>query len=92
MAEAYNMRVTPHNCGSMLSTAASLQVAAGIPNFMMQEIYPYFPERPGYVQVLETSPEAKIRDGFIDVPTEPGLGVALHRGRVESFLFASCAG
>lgn len=86
------MRVAPHNCGSMLSTAASLQLAACIPNFMTQEIYPYFPERPGYVQVLETSPEAKIRDGFIDVPREPGLGVALHRARVEPFLFASCVG
>ena len=28
MAEAYNMRVAPHNCASALSTAVSLQVAA----------------------------------------------------------------
>lgn len=90
MAEAYNLRVTPHNCGSMVSTAASLQLSALIPNFMTLEIYPYFPERPGYVQVLESPPEEKIRGGFIDVPGEPGLGVALHRGRVKPFLFASC--
>ncbi len=90
MAEAYSMRVAPHNCGSMLSTAASLQLAACIPNFMTQEIYPYFPERPGYVQVLETAPEATIRDGFIDVPGAAGLGVALHAARVEPFLFARC--
>jgi galactonate dehydratase len=90
MAEAYNMRVTPHNCGSMLSTAASLQLAACVPNFMTQEVYPYFPERPGYVQVLESSPEAAIRGGFIDVPRAPGLGVALHAARVAPFLVASC--
>lgn len=91
MAEAYNMRVAPHNCGSMLSTASSLQLAACIPNFMTQEIYPYFSGRPGYVQVLQTNPEAAIRDGFIEVSTEPGLGVALDRARLEPFLFASCA-
>ena len=47
MAEAYGMRVAPHNCASALSTAASLQVSACIANFMTLEIYPYFPERPG---------------------------------------------
>ena len=36
MAEAYNVRVAPPNCGSALSTAASLQIAASIANFMIQ--------------------------------------------------------
>ncbi|MFL5212076.1 MAG: mandelate racemase/muconate lactonizing enzyme family protein [Microvirga sp.] len=88
MAEAYNMRVAPHNCASALSTAASLQIAACIPNFMTQEIYPYFPERPGYVQVLEDSPEERIRDGFVDLPSAPGLGVTLASKRLEPFLWA----
>ena len=91
MGAAANARIAPHNCGSMLSTAASLQLAACLPNFMTQEIYPYFPERPGYVQVLETNPEATIRHGFIEVPTGPGLGVSLDRPRLEPFLFASCS-
>ncbi len=85
MAEAYGMRVAPHNCGSALSTAASLQLAACIPNFMTQEIYPYFPERPGYVQVLEDSPEDRIKGGFIPVPTAPGLGVTLAAERLRPF-------
>jgi galactonate dehydratase len=87
MAEAYNMRVAPHNCASALSTAASLQVAACIPNFMTQEIYPYFPERPGYVQVLEDPPEERIRGGFVTVPTAPGLGVTLATERLRPFLW-----
>ncbi len=90
MAEAYNMRVAPHNCASALSTAVSLQVAACIPNFMTQEIYPYFPEQPGYVQVLEDSPEDLIRNGSVEIPTRPGLGVSLARERVAPFLFAEC--
>jgi galactonate dehydratase len=90
MAEAYNMRVAPHNCASALSTAASLQIAACIPNFMTQEIYPYFPERPGYVQVLTDSPEDRIKDGFAPVPTGPGLGVSLAADRLAPFRVARC--
>jgi galactonate dehydratase len=91
MAEAYNMRVAPHNCGSSLCTAASLQVSACLANFMTLEIYPYFPERPGYVQLLEDPPEARIKDGFLDVTTDPGLGVTLAKERARPFLWARCA-
>jgi galactonate dehydratase len=90
MAEAYNMRVAPHNCASALSTAASLQIAACIPNFMIQEIYPYFPERPGYVQVLMDSPEDRIQDGMAPIPTAPGLGVTLDSDRLRPFCWARC--
>jgi galactonate dehydratase len=90
MAEAYGMRVAPHNCASALSTAASLQLAACIPNFMTQEIYPYFPERPGYVQVLEDSPEDLIKDGSIPIPSAPGLGVTLASERLQPFVWARC--
>jgi len=91
MAEAYNMRVAPHNCGSSLCTAASLQFSACLANFMTLEIYPYFPERPGYVQLLEDPPEARIKDGFLDVTTDPGLGVTLAKERARPFLWARCA-
>ena len=90
MAEAYNMRVAPHNCASALSTAASLQIATCIPNFMTQEIYPYFPERAGYVQVLENSPEEQIKGGLIRVPSAPGLGVTLASERLQKFRWARC--
>lgn len=89
MAEAYNMRVAPHNCASALSTAASLQISACIANFMIQEVYPYFPENPGYVQVLEDSPELRITGGSIPIPRGPGLGVTLAE-RVRQFAFAQC--
>jgi galactonate dehydratase len=89
MAEAYNVRVAPHNCGSALSTAASLQIAASIANFMIQEVYPYFPERPGYVEVLEDRPEAHIKKGAIEVPSAPGIGATLAE-RVRAFRFAQC--
>jgi galactonate dehydratase len=88
MAEAYGMRITPHNCASALSTAASLQLSACLANFMTLEIYPYFPQRKGYVQVLENSPEDRIADGFLPLDREPGLGVRLASERVRPYLFA----
>jgi galactonate dehydratase len=90
MAEAYNMRVAPHNCASTLSTAASLQIAACIPNFMTQEVYPYFPEQVGYTHVLEDPPEARIAASRLAIPTRPGLGVELAAERVLPFLWAEC--
>jgi len=91
MAEAFGMRVAPHNCGSALSTAVAIQVGACMTNFLTQEIYPYFPERPGYVQVLENPPEDRIDNGRIAPPEEPGLGVTLAAERLRPFLFAECA-
>ena len=91
MAEAYNMRVAPHNCGSALSTAASLQIAACIPNFMTQEIYPYFPGAAGLrAGAARTRPRTRIKDGFLPVPTGPGLGVTLDAERLAPFLWSWC--
>jgi len=90
MAEAYNIGVAPHNCGSALSTAAALQASACITNFETLEIYPYFPERPGYVPLLEDPPEARIKSGVLDVPRAPGLGATLAMERIRPHLWARC--
>jgi galactonate dehydratase len=74
MAEAYNARVSPHNCASTLCTAASLQVWAACANAMPLEIYPYLPLSDGYVQVLTNPPEERIKDGYLEVSKDPGLG------------------
>jgi len=55
---------------------------------MMLEIYPYLPQQPSYVQVLENSPEDRIANGFLQLDNEPGLGVRLAAERLEPFLFA----
>ena len=58
---------------------------------MTQEIYPYFPERPGYVQVLEDSPEERIRDGFVDRAERARASASRsRRKRLEPFLWAQC--
>lgn len=86
MAEAHNARVAPHNCASSLCTAASMQAWMSVANAMPLEVYPYFPEIPGYVQVLRDPPEERIQAGALPVPTEPGLGVTVDSKRVAEFL------
>ena len=86
MAEAYNVRIQPHVCGSPVSTAAALQLDACIANFMIQEIYPY---RVGeHFQIVDYSPELEAKGGNLSIPDRPGLGINLVEDRVRPFLWA----
>ncbi len=88
MAEAYNMRIQPHNCASPVSTAAALQLDACIPNLLIQELYPY--RIPEHFQIVDHAPEREVRNSIIPVPDRPGLGVNLVEERVRPFLWAHC--
>jgi galactonate dehydratase len=86
MAEAYNVRVSPHNCASSLCTAASIQVCAASANVMSLEIYPYFSDADDYVHILKNPPEDSIVDGKLKVTDEAGLGAVIDLPRIEKFL------
>lgn len=92
MAEAYNMRVAPHNCASSLCTAATLQVSVTLPNFMTLEIYPYFTDSPKYVRILENPLEERIADGKLVVPADVGLGATLDQKAIAPYLWAEVTG
>jgi galactonate dehydratase len=69
MAEAYYAAIAPHNPLGPISLAAGIQLAAAIPNFLCQE------QRSlgeGYLKQPFT-----VRDGYVEVPTGPGLGIEL---------------
>jgi len=86
MAEAFNMRVQPHNCASPVSTAAAIQLDASIPNFLIQELYPY--RIPEHFQIVDHAPELDVKDGYLPVSDRPGLGVELVQEKVKPFLSA----
>ncbi len=88
MAEAYNMRIQPHTCASPVSTAAALQLDACIPNFIIQEIYPY--RIPEHFRIVDHAPEWDIKNSYMPIPDRPGLGVELVDGKVHPFLWATC--
>ena len=89
MAEAYSMRTQPHICASPISTAAALQLDACLPNFMIQELYPYRPD--DHWAIVDDAPERHVRNGRMPVPTRPGLGIELVAEKVRPFLWAECA-
>jgi galactonate dehydratase len=85
MAEAYNARVSPHNCASSLCTAASIQASVASAMSMPLETYPYFSDANDYVQVLKDPPEKAIVNGRLAVSTEPGLGVEIDIEAIAPF-------
>ncbi|SDV48764.1 mandelate racemase/muconate lactonizing enzyme family protein [Chitinasiproducens palmae] len=91
MAEAYDMRVQPHVCGSPLSTAIALHLDACIPNFAIQEIYPYWQTMPGYIEIVDDAPEARIKNGRLDITDKPGWGVNLRQEAIRPFLVHTIA-
>jgi galactonate dehydratase len=86
MAETYNMRIQPHNCSSPVCTAASIQLDANIANFYIQELYPY--RVPEHFAIVDRPPELEVRNGYLQVPNRPGLGIELVAERVRPFLWA----
>lgn len=71
MAEVHYVPVAPHNDAGLVATAMTIQLDACIPNFVIQE---YFISAVPWVdKVVVPAPE--IEDGYMKVPTSPGLGV-----------------
>ncbi len=83
MAEAYSMRIAPHNCGGPILTAASVQMAACLTNLAMLEVFPYRPQM--HYDIVENPLEKTVTDGKLAVPKAPGLGVTLNHKTVEPF-------
>jgi galactonate dehydratase len=69
MAEAYYADIAPHNPLGPISLAAGVQMAASIPNFLCLEQVSL---GEGYLKQ-----PFRVREGFLDLPTGPGLGVEL---------------
>lgn len=74
MAEPYMVAVAPHNYNSTtVALAASVQAAAVMPNFLILEYFVNF-EATGREVAVEP---LEVRDGAIELPTRPGLGIEL---------------
>jgi len=71
MAEAYYTPIAPHNPQGPCSLAASYQVAACIPNFLIQE------RGDNEYSDLLAKPMPQIKDGHRPLLTDPGLGITI---------------
>lgn len=79
MAEAYYVGIAPHNPLGPISTASGLQLAAAIPNFLIEELGSL---GEGYLK----EPFEVDEDGYIPLPEGPGLGIELDEDQLEEKL------
>ncbi|MFT5366546.1 MAG: galactonate dehydratase [Candidatus Latescibacterota bacterium] len=77
MAEIHNMAVAPHNAAGPIGVAASVHVMATVPNMLICE----GGHRRG--EGLFKTPLV-FKDGFLELPTEPGLGVDMDDDAIEA--------
>ncbi len=81
MASAANLPVIPHVWGTSVGLAAALQLFAALPNFPDRR----FPAEPLFEYDRSPHPfrdgvtheQFSMRDGYLEIPTRPGLGVSL---------------
>jgi len=85
MAEAANIIYNPHTWSNGLGLAANLQLMGAIPNCTYCE-FPYDP--PGWVpegrDAMLTEPIRIDREGYVAVPSGPGLGVEVDWEKVRA--------
>ena len=82
MAEAYNVLIAPHNPNGPLSTLASAQVCASIPNFFRQEFM--YNDVPWRDTVIDHPIKDMVYDGHLHLSDRPGLGVDLVEEEMEA--------
>jgi galactonate dehydratase len=76
MAEAYYAPLAPHNPQGPCSLAASLQIAAAIPNFLIQE------RGDNEHADLLAKPLPPVTGGYRPLLTEPGLGITIDENKL----------
>jgi galactonate dehydratase len=76
MAEAYYTPLAPHNPQGPCSLAASLQIAAAIPNFLIQE------RGDNDHANLLAKPMPPVVNGHRALLTEPGLGITIDENKL----------
>ena len=81
MAETYYIQVAPHNPYGPVSTAACVQLAAAIPNFLILE---YVRTNEPWRSRVQLGEPMRARNGYIELPTAPGLGIDLDEEVLKS--------
>jgi galactonate dehydratase len=78
MAESYYSPIAPHNPQGPCSLAASLQIAAAVPNFLIQE------RGDNEHTDLLAKPLPPVVGGYRPLLTEPGLGIAIDEDKLKA--------
>ena len=79
LAEANYVTVAPHNALGLFTTETSVHLAASIPNFAILEYNSMYVDLKGRFVDEQWTPV----DGYMPLPTRPGLGLELNVDEVE---------
>ncbi|HCV26163.1 MAG TPA: galactonate dehydratase [Candidatus Latescibacteria bacterium] len=77
LAEIHYLSLAPHSASDPLGVVASVHAMAGVPNFLIQEF------GGGDGTELFEEPLA-FKDGFVELPTEPGMGVKIDGEKLKA--------
>lgn len=84
LAQEYGISMALHMAGTPVSTLASVHCAAATENFIALEHH--FADVPFWDDFIDGIPKPIIQNGFIAVPTAPGLGFTLNEEAVKAHL------
>jgi galactonate dehydratase len=86
LAEAYYVAIAPHHDGGPVATAAALHLAASVPNFFIQHVpLPADPKDREMRAAIVSGGLETPRDGFLQLPTGPGLGIQVNETALEKY-------
>ena len=86
LAETYYTAIAPYHDGGPIATAAALHLAASLPNFFIQQVpFTEASEDRAMRASLGGASLEKSVEGFLSLPTGPGLGVTVDRGALEKY-------
>jgi galactonate dehydratase len=77
MAESYYSPIAPHNPNGPCSLAASLQIGAAVPNFLIQE-------RGDAEHDLLKKPLPPVSKGYRPLLTDPGIGITIDEDKLKA--------
>jgi galactonate dehydratase len=86
LAETYYVAIAPHHDGGPVATAAALHLAASVPNFFIQHVP--VPDAPADREMRSAIVAGSLetpRDGFLELPRGPGLGIEVSEAALEKY-------
>lgn len=77
LALAHGSYIAPHQSGGPVATAVCLQLAAAVPNFLIQEHFDAFNDAWTF-DLVTWRPTVDPKNGHLSLPDAPGLGIDLN--------------
>jgi len=86
IAETHYVAIAPYHDGGPIATATGIHLAAGLPNFFIQQIPFPGSEQDAAMRAEIASPNPEIvKDGFASLVNKPGFGIEVHEAALDRY-------